>query len=102
MTQLLSVSKAARLANVSRSAIQKTIRAGKLKTFEGEVRIQDLLRVFPRIDLDADPVIEHIEQIKSNASASFPWQQKKTAKRGNTVAATANCQQHAGRDQASP
>ena len=77
MTQLLSVSKAARLANVSRSAIQKTIRSGKLKTFEGKVRIQDLLRVFLRIDLDADPILEQIEQIKSNASASFPWQQKK-------------------------
>jgi len=74
MTNLLSVSKAARLAGVSRSKIQKTIRSGQLETFEGKVQIEDLLRVFPRIDLDSDPVLEQIEQIKAKASSKFSWQ----------------------------
>jgi len=74
MTHLLSVSKAARLAGVSRSKIQKTIRSGQLETFEGKVQIEDLLRVFPRVDLDSDPVLEQIEQIKAKASSKFSWQ----------------------------
>ncbi len=74
MTNLLSVSKAARLAGVSRSKIQKTIRSGQLETFEGKVQIEDLLRVFPRVDLDSDPVLEQIEQIKAKASSKFSWQ----------------------------
>ncbi len=74
MTNLLSVSKAARLAGVSRSKIQKTSRSGQLETFEGKVQIEDLLRVFPRVDLDSDPVLEQIEQIQAKASSKFSWQ----------------------------
>ena len=76
MTQLLSVSKAVRLAGVSRRKLQKKIGSGELPTFEGKVRIEDLLRVFPRIDLDADPTLEQIAQIKSNSKPIFDWQQR--------------------------
>ena len=76
MTQLLSVSKAVRLAGVSRRKLQKKIGSGELPTFEGKVRIEDLLRVFPRIDLDADPTLEQIAQIKSKSKPMFDWQQR--------------------------
>ena len=75
MTQLLNVSRAARLAGVTRSQIQKKIGSGELETFEGEVKITDLLRVFPQIDLDRDPTLEHMKQIKANARPKFPWEQ---------------------------
>ena len=75
MTQYLNLSRAARLAGVSRREIQKKLQAGELKTFEGDVQITDLLRVFPKIDLDHDPTIEQIERIKADASPKFPWQQ---------------------------
>ena len=76
MTQLLSVSKAVRLAGVSRRKLQQKIGSGELKTFEGKVRIEDLLRVFPRIDLDKDPTLEQINQIKSKSKPMFDWQQR--------------------------
>ena len=76
MIQLLSVSKAVRLAGVSRRKLQKKIGSGELPTFEGKVRIEDLLRVFPRIDLDADPTLEQIAQIKSKSKPMFDWQQR--------------------------
>jgi len=75
MTQLLNVSRAARLAGVTRREIQQKIQSGELMTFEGDVQITDLLRVFPEINLDHDPTIEQLEQIKAHASPKFPWQQ---------------------------
>ncbi|MCP4935246.1 MAG: 2Fe-2S iron-sulfur cluster binding domain-containing protein [bacterium] len=76
MTQLLSVSKAVRLAGISRRKLQEKIGSGELPTFEGKVRIEDLLRVFPRIDLDANPTLEQIVQIKSKSKPMFDWQQR--------------------------
>ncbi len=76
MTQLLSVSKAVRLAGVSRRKLQDKIGSGELATFEGKVRIEDLLRVFPRIDLDKDPTLEQIAQIRSKSKPMFDWQQR--------------------------
>ncbi len=75
MTELLKLSKAARLAGVTRKEIQSKIRSGELHTFEGEVKLTDVLRVFPQIDLDYDPTLEQMERIKANATAKFPWQQ---------------------------
>jgi len=67
MPQLLSVSRAARLAGVSRGELQQKIRADGLETFEGQVRIDDLLRAYPHINLDRDPVFERVERLKTHA-----------------------------------
>jgi len=67
MTQLLSLSRAARLAGVTRSELQKRIRRGELTTFEGEIAVPDLLRVYPEVDLEHSGDLERVEHIKANA-----------------------------------
>ncbi len=67
MTDLLSLSRAARLAGVTRAKIQKRIRHGEMQTFEGQVAINDLLRVYPSVSLEKNDDFERVEQIKANA-----------------------------------
>jgi CDP-4-dehydro-6-deoxyglucose reductase len=67
MPELLSLSRAARLAGVTRAAIQKHIRQGDLQTFEGQVAISDLLRVYPSVSLEHSGDLERVEQIKAEA-----------------------------------
>jgi len=67
MIQFLSLSRAARLAGVTRSELQKHIRRGKLTTFEGEIAAGDLLQVYPKVDLEHSGDLERVERIKANA-----------------------------------
>lgn len=67
MNRYLNVSTAARLAGVSRSSIQKRIRAGELSTFEGQVSEEDLTRVYPQIELEDNAVLERMNRIQRNA-----------------------------------
>lgn len=67
MPQLLSVSRAARLAGVSRGELQKRIREEDAKTFEGRVSIEVLLELYPHIDMEADPVLERVRKIRAEA-----------------------------------
>jgi len=67
MTQLLSLSRSARLAGVTRAEIQRHIRRGDLTTFEGEIAVSDLLRVFPHVSLDNDDALERVQRIKAEA-----------------------------------
>ncbi|MCF7976921.1 MAG: 2Fe-2S iron-sulfur cluster binding domain-containing protein [Chromatiaceae bacterium] len=67
MTQLLSLSRAARLAGVTRAEIQKRIRQGEMQTFEGQVAISDLLHVYPSVSLEKTGDLERVEQIKTDA-----------------------------------
>jgi CDP-4-dehydro-6-deoxyglucose reductase len=67
MPQLLTLSRAARLAGVSRGDLQKRIREDDAKTFEGSVSIDVLLELYPHIDMDADPVLERVQRIKTEA-----------------------------------
>ena len=67
MPKLLSLSRAARLAGVSRGELQKRIREEDLKTFEGELTVELLLRLYPHIDLEADPMLEKVRRIRAEA-----------------------------------
>ncbi|MCG6939813.1 MAG: 2Fe-2S iron-sulfur cluster binding domain-containing protein [Thiohalocapsa sp.] len=67
MTQLLSLSRAARLAGVTRAELQRRIRNGEATTFEGEIEISDLLRLYPRVSLEKTGKLEQVEQIKAAA-----------------------------------
>ena len=67
MPQHLSLSRSARLAGVTRAELQRRIRLGDIETFEGEVIISDLLRVFPQVRLDRDKGFERTEAIKDAA-----------------------------------
>ena len=67
MPQLLSLSRAARLSGVTRSELQKRIRRGELTTFEGEIAVDDLLRLYPAVNLEQSGDLERVERIKANA-----------------------------------
>ena len=72
MPELLSLSRAARLAGVSRSEIQKEIRLGNLMTFEGEVRLSHLQKVYPHISLENTAMLERLERIQERAAHKLP------------------------------
>ena len=63
----LSLSRAARLAGVTRAELQRRIRRGDIETFEGSVAVQDLLRIYPAVSLSNDEALERVERIKSDA-----------------------------------
>lgn len=67
MPRLLSLSRAARLADVTRGELQKRIRKERIKSFEGEIAIEDLLILYPHIDMEQDPVLERVQRIKREA-----------------------------------
>jgi CDP-4-dehydro-6-deoxyglucose reductase len=63
----LSLSRAARLAGVTRAELQRRIRRGEIETFEGTVAVEDLLRVYPAVSLTNDDALERVERIKRDA-----------------------------------
>jgi CDP-4-dehydro-6-deoxyglucose reductase len=67
MRQLLTLSRAARLAEVSRAELQRRIRRGEIATFEGQVAVSDLLRLYPKVSLEHDEALERVEHIKAAA-----------------------------------
>lgn len=67
MSGLLSVSRAARLVGVSRGALQRKIRDGQLESFEGMVRLADLLRAFPGTQLEDEAEQARVSGIKERA-----------------------------------
>lgn len=67
MDHLLNLSKAAKLAGVSRRTIQARIQDGDLEAFEGHVRMSALLALYPDVDLQADAVVERMGRIRENA-----------------------------------
>lgn len=69
MSQLLTLSRAARLVGIARGALQKRIKDGELPTFEGMVAPDDLLRVYPQAHLEDNTLLEHLMHIKDSAFA---------------------------------
>lgn len=72
MERYLSVSRAARLAGVSRGEIQRRIRAGDLETFEGEVAVSALQQVYPVVNPEEDRVLERVSRLQINAARKMP------------------------------
>jgi len=69
MPQLLTLSRAARLVGVSRGALQKKIKDGELNTFEGQVRTDELLKVYPQARLEDNALLEQLGRLKEGAYA---------------------------------
>jgi CDP-4-dehydro-6-deoxyglucose reductase len=67
MPQLLPLSRAARLAGVTRSELQKRLRERNIEAFEGKITVSNLLTMYPDADLESDPVFERIQDIKDKA-----------------------------------
>ena len=67
MRQLLSLSRAARLVGVARGALQQQIRAGELPSFDGMVSTDDLLRLYPEVELESNVGFERVARIREEA-----------------------------------
>jgi CDP-4-dehydro-6-deoxyglucose reductase len=81
--RLLDVSRAARLAGVSREELQRLIAAGELEAFEGKVDIADLAKIYPEIERRPASMLEFVSQVKEDAmwKAPFPQLQDATSLR---------------------
>ena len=67
MAQLLNLSRAARLVGVTRVALQHKIKEGVLPSFDGMVEAEDLLRLYPDIQLEDNTAYARVAQIKDKA-----------------------------------
>jgi CDP-4-dehydro-6-deoxyglucose reductase, E3 len=67
MTQLLTLSRAAQLIGVSRGSLQEKIRNGDLVAYDGMVASEELLRVFPDMQLEVSGAFERVTQIKEQS-----------------------------------
>ena len=67
MPKLLSLARASRLAGVSRAEIQQRVREQDVKTFEGKLSMESLQELYPHLELEADPILDRMQQIKADA-----------------------------------
>jgi CDP-4-dehydro-6-deoxyglucose reductase len=67
MPHLLPLSRVARLVGESRATLQRMIKQGEIATFDGQVDLEELLRVFPDIRWEDDGEYSRVEEIKRKA-----------------------------------
>ncbi len=67
MSHLLNLAMAARLVGSSRREVQKKIQQGELQTFEGQIRVDELLRVYQNVQLHDATMLEKVRAIKEQA-----------------------------------
>jgi CDP-4-dehydro-6-deoxyglucose reductase len=67
MDHLLSLSRAARLVGVTRGALQKKIQNGEMPSFDGTVKVDDLLVVYPDAQLEDNIEFDRVRLIKERA-----------------------------------
>jgi len=69
MSQWLTLSRAAHLLGISRVALQKRIRDGELRSFDGMVAADDLQRTWPDLSLEESGSFEKTRAIREDAFA---------------------------------
>lgn len=67
MSQQLAISRAARLLGVSRAALQKRIKEGGLHSFDGTITSEELLQLYPDLQLEDSGLFERTQKIKQDA-----------------------------------
>lgn len=67
MSQLMSLSRAARLVGLTRGALQKKIQYGELSSFDGMVTVDDLLAAYPKAQLEDNTEFDRVTHIKERA-----------------------------------
>jgi CDP-4-dehydro-6-deoxyglucose reductase len=67
MSQLLTVSRAARLVGATRGALQSRIQSGELQAYDGMVSVDDLLRLYPETRLEETGAFERVSRIKEES-----------------------------------
>lgn len=67
MDRDLSLSQAARMVGVPRKVLQQQIQAGELATFEGHLRMSELLKLYPDTAPDDSGILEKVKRIQAAA-----------------------------------
>lgn len=67
MPRLVSLSRAAKLVGLSRGALQKKVHDLELTSFEGQVNLDDIERIFPDAEIEDNHLIEDLEKIVEQA-----------------------------------
>jgi CDP-4-dehydro-6-deoxyglucose reductase len=67
VARFLTLSKAARLVGIKRGALQKKIQAGELTTFEGMLELNELLRVYPNVEIEDSAMLERVNRFAEDA-----------------------------------
>jgi len=67
MARFVSLSRAAKLVGISRGAMQKKVHDLELNSFEGQVSLDDIERVFPDAELEDNHILEDLEKIIEQA-----------------------------------
>lgn len=67
MPRLVSLSRAAKLVGLSRGALQKRVHDLELESFEGQVKLDDIQRIFPDAEIEDNHIIEDLEKIVEQA-----------------------------------
>ena len=69
MSQWLTLSRAAHLLGISRIALQRRVREGELRSFDGMVAADDLQQNWPDLDLEESGSFEKTRAIREDAFA---------------------------------
>lgn len=69
MDRLLSVSQAARMVGVTRKVLQHQIQEGRLSTFEGQIRLSELLKAYPEVQPEHSGMVEKARRFREAAVA---------------------------------
>lgn len=67
MPRLVSLSRAAKLVGLSRGALQKRVHDSELQSFEGQVNLDDIEKMFPDAEIEDNHIIEDLEKIVEQA-----------------------------------
>jgi len=67
MGQRIGVARSAQLLGISRHELQRLIRNGELRSFDGDLDYDDLKRRYPRLSLDDSPALERAYFIQKSA-----------------------------------
>jgi CDP-4-dehydro-6-deoxyglucose reductase len=67
MSQQLALSRAAKLIGISRAALQKRIQDGGLHSFDGTISTEELLLLYPNLNLEESGLFEQTQKIKEDA-----------------------------------
>lgn len=69
MGQQVGVAKAAHTLGISRHELQQLIHDGELRTFEGQLDMEELRQRYPTLALKDDPIKERVDLIRGTAFA---------------------------------
>jgi len=72
MVHYVPLSRLARLVGQPRSVLQRMAQAGEMATFDGQVELSEVMRLFPDVHLDDERELQRVEEIKDNALRKPP------------------------------